>query len=127
MNAKRFGKNDRIFLGTLAVILLMGCAWFFLFSGKDGTVVKITVDGRLYGIYALEAEQTVEIKDEENVTNTLKISQRKADMIKADCPDKLCVHQKAISRNRESIICLPNQVVVEVTATEEKTYDAMTN
>lgn len=126
MNAKRFGKNDRIFLGTLAVILLMGCAWFFLFSGKDGTVVKVTVDGRLYGIYALEAEQTVEIKDGENVTNTLKISQRKADMIKADCPDKLCVHQKAISRERETIVCLPNKVVVEIIGGTEADLDSVT-
>ncbi len=62
-----------------------------------------------------------------NDTNVLRIENGTVTMAQASCPDQLCVHQKAISRNRESIICLPNQVVVEVTATEEKTYDAMTN
>ena len=35
-------------------------------------------------------------------------------MISADCPDKLCVNQHAISSNGETIVCLPNKVVVEV-------------
>ena len=34
-------------------------------------------------------------------------------MIRADCPDQLCVKQKAVSKNKESIICLPNKVVIE--------------
>ncbi|MFR5116202.1 MAG: NusG domain II-containing protein [Eubacterium sp.] len=31
-------------------------------------------------------------------------------MISADCPDKLCVNQHAISSNGETIVCLPNKV-----------------
>lgn len=44
----------------------------------------------------------------------------KADMKEADCPDKLCVHQKAISAENESIVCLPNRVVVTVTNSKKK-------
>ena len=51
----------------------------------------------------------------------------KAKMIEADCPDKLCMHQKAVSKNHESIICLPNKVVVEVESSENSKYDAVTN
>lgn len=126
MTKKRFGKNDRIFLGALFLILLMGCAWFFLFAGKDGAAVKVTVDGRLYGVYSLDQDQTVEIRIGEKVTNTLKISHQKADMTEADCPDKLCVHQKAISRERETIVCLPNKVVAEVVGGEEPELDSVT-
>ena len=32
----------------------------------------------------------------------------------ADCEDQLCVHQKEITLENESIICLPNKVIVEV-------------
>ena len=32
----------------------------------------------------------------------------------ADWPDQVCVHHKPISKNGETIICLPNQVFVEV-------------
>lgn len=44
----------------------------------------------------------------------------KADMKEADCPDKLCVHQKAISAENESIVCLPDRVVVTVTNSKKK-------
>ena len=48
-------------------------------------------------------------------------------MTDADCPDQLCVHQKAASKNHESIICLPNKVVVEVDGSEEREFDAVAN
>ena len=48
-------------------------------------------------------------------------------MTDADCPDQLCVHQKAASKNHESIICLPNKVVVEVNGNKESEFDAVAN
>ena len=45
----------------------------------------------------------------------------------ADCPDKLCVHQKAVSRDGESIICLPNKVVVSIEGGEDREMDAVAN
>ena len=35
------------------------------------------------------------------------------------CPDQICVHEKAISADGESIICLPNKIVVEVESDKE--------
>ena len=48
-------------------------------------------------------------------------------MIDANCPDKLCVKQKSISKNNENIICLPNKVIVEVESEENSEYDAVVN
>ena len=48
-------------------------------------------------------------------------------MESADCPDQICVRQKAISKEGESIICLPNKVVVSIVGGEEKELDAVTN
>ena len=60
-------------------------------------------------------EQKVPIyNDQGEVTNTLLIRHHKADMIDADCRDLLCVKQKAIDRSGETIVCLPNRVVVSV-------------
>jgi hypothetical protein len=47
-------------------------------------------------------------------------------MTQADCPDKLCVHQKAISATGETIVCLPNKVVVEIAGeTEDAEFDTI--
>ena len=61
------------------------------------------------------------------MTNTLTIAERKADMTDADCPDLLCVHQKAISKDGETIVCLPNKVVVTVISSEKSDMDAVAN
>ena len=39
-------------------------------------------------------------------------------MEEADCPDRLCVRQGAVSRVGESIICLPHELVVTVEGEE---------
>ena len=49
----------------------------------------------------------------------------KAKMLTADCPDQLCVHQQAISKKNQTIVCLPNKVVAEVTGNTRKDYDAV--
>ena len=84
----------------------------------------VKVDGVIQGTYSLSEDGRIEINDG---TNVIEISNGKADMIEADCPDQLCVNQKAVSRNHENIICLPNKVVVEVESVEESEYDAVTN
>lgn len=115
-------KNDWILAAVvlLAAFLLLGI--YYLIPDQGSTMVEVYVDGELYGSYPLEEEQTVDI----NGTNRLIIEGGTADMDWADCPDKLCVHQKSISRNGESIICLPNKVVVTIVSNEEPELDAVT-
>jgi len=35
-------------------------------------------------------------------------------MKEAHCPDKLCVNQGKIQKNAQSIVCLPNKIIVEI-------------
>ena len=53
------------------------------------------------------------------------IKNGKADMTEANCPDLLCVHQKAISHQGETIVCLPNKIVVSVAGGEESEIDTV--
>ena len=39
-------------------------------------------------------------------------------MTRADCPDQLCIHQGPIHIQGETIVCLPNRVVVEITGND---------
>ena len=55
----------------------------------------------------------------------IQIKDGEASMIEADCPDQICVHEKAISADGESIICLPNKIVVEVESDKESELDAV--
>ena len=48
-------------------------------------------------------------------------------MIDADCPDQLCVKQKKISLKNETIVCLPNKVVIEIEGADSSQLDAVAN
>ena len=71
--------------------------------------IRITVDGEEYGIYSLSRDQTIKIND----TNVCEIKDGKVRMISAECPDHLCMKQKAIDEKGGTIVCLPNKVVIE--------------
>ena len=103
-----------VLLGILVILLV-----FSLREQKEGSLAVVTVNGSVYGTYNLSKDQEIEIKNQEGkVTNYLVIKDGKADMIQADCPDQLCVKQKAVSKDKETIVCLPRKVVVEIQSSE---------
>lgn len=114
-------KNDYILIG---IILLVAGVLFLLFGrnlNKDAGVVQITVDGKVRGEYRLSSDQEIDIDG----TNKLIIKDGKADMVWADCPDKVCVNQNPISKNGESLVCLPNKVMVTVESDDGNEVDAI--
>lgn len=123
---KRFGKNDLILLVVLLAVAALGFYFFYFRNRPQGDQVQITIDGTVYGTYSLSREQEIQIPDASGTTtNVLSIKDGKAKMIEANCPDKLCEYQNAISKSGESIICLPNKVVVTVTGEQDDdTIDA---
>lgn len=93
-------------------------------GGAGANRIVIKVNGAIQGVYSLSEDQEIVINEG---TNILTIRNGQADMTEADCPDQLCVNQKPVSLSHESLICLPNRVVVEVESKEESEYDAVTN
>lgn len=116
---RRFGRADLVLIGALAAVCLAVFSLFFLRG--EGASVVVTRDGEVIGRYRLGEDRTVEIADASGwVTNVLVIAGGRADMTEADCPDRLCVRQRAIHRAGESLVCLPNRVVVTVEGGKEE-------
>lgn len=116
-------RNDVLLIAALLLLSAVGIVYLFVFR-PGGDTVKVTVDGELYGIYSLSEPRTEEIRGGEDggQINRLIIRDGKAYMESATCPDGICVSHRPIFRNGESIICLPNRVVVTVIT--ENTPDA---
>jgi hypothetical protein len=112
---KRKIRNDIILVLCLLLIAVIGLAYLYLFRDK-GDTVKVTVDGNQIGIYSLNENMTKDIitgEKGENL-NRLIIKDGKAYMETATCPDGICVNHNPIFRDGESIVCLPNGVVVTI-------------
>ncbi len=128
---KRFGRNDIILISVIVIIsVALLLVWKLVYLKEQNpdsdAFVRATVDGKVYGTYPLSKDDTIEIKNVDgDVTNTLVIKDGVADVTAADCPDHLCVKQKAISKEGESIICLPNKVVVTVKSDTKSDIDSI--
>ena len=115
-------RNDVLMIGALILIVAIVGGGLYLFSGK-GASVKVTVDGELYAVYSLSENRTEDIYTEGNNLNRLVIEDGQAYIKTATCPDGICRDHRPISRNGESIVCLPNRVVVTVMAEDPSSPD----
>ncbi len=117
-----FTRKDLVLI--LSVVLLAG--GFFLWNRlSDKPVDKkavIKMDGQIIEEVSLSENKEISINDGSNI---IVVKDGAAYMREADCPDQICVHQGEISRNNESIICLPNEVVVIVEDNSESSFDVI--
>jgi len=119
-------KKDIILLGVILVLALAGFL-VFKFTQKDGKMVVVTVDGAVYKEYPLNKDFSTTIYGVNGSTNLLVIKDGYADVTEASCPDKICVKSRKINKTGESIICLPNKVVVKITGGDDGEVDGSTN
>ncbi|WP_027208626.1 NusG domain II-containing protein [Butyrivibrio hungatei] len=113
MDKKLFKKNDLIliiFLTLTSVVMLIGIS---LFSKKGATVV-VSVDGKEVASFPLDEDTVYNIGGYHGGENILEVKDGKAHLTDASCPDKLCVSMGYINKSGQSIICLPNKVVIEI-------------
>lgn len=121
-NAKnRKIRNDIIFIGAIIFLcVFVGLAFYFFRA--DGDSVRVSVDGKFYGEFALVEDRAVEIISDGGY-NILVIQDGQAHVESASCPDGICAAHKPISRDGESIVCLPNKVVITVNVGDDDAPD----
>lgn len=117
-------KKDLILI--CSVLVLAAAFWLVpravgFFGNSKEQKLRITVSGEEYGTYSLEEDQVIKVGD----TNVCEIKDKKVSMISADCPDQLCIHQRTIQLQGETIVCLPNKVVLEIMGTKQTDQEAL--
>ena len=102
-------------LVVLAVVLLaVGAAWLS-YGGKGEGALTATVKHRgqvvaRVELSSLTEEKTVTVDGAYHLTITL--DKTGAAVTDSDCPGQDCVHTGRITRAGQSIVCLPEQVIV---------------
>jgi len=114
---KRLRRNDALFIAALLAVVLVAGACLYLFRG-EGDTVTVSIDGKVVATYPLGVDRTEDILTEGGGLNRLIIRDGKAYIASASCPDGICAAHKPIHRDGESIVCLPNKVVVTVKTAE---------
>lgn len=112
---KVLGKRDII---LAAAILLIAAAVFgfnsFLHRAPAVTA-QITVDGQVAETLDLSKDTELTITGAGGGTNHLIVKDGEIWCSEASCPDKVCVHQGKKHLNSDTIVCLPNKMIVTIT------------
>lgn len=106
-------KNDIVLIVTLLIVAVIIALFLHVFK-SGGAYVVVTVDGNEVERLSLDEDTTRVIEGYNGGTNELVIKDGKAYIKQASCPDGLCVHMGQIDSSGQSIICLPNRVVVTI-------------
>ena len=127
MKSKR--KNDWILILLILVIGFAGVA-LIGYSQKKDTIngeALVTIDGKEYGRFPLDEDRVEHIQVSESSYNILEIRDGHADITDASCPDSVCVDLWKVSKKNQSIVCLPNKLVVTIVNGAESDVDMVTN
>ena len=122
-------KNDIILMSVILVAALLTAAGirFWQKNNTDGFATAVVyVDGEKYASYPLSEEKTETIDLGNGSYNILTISGGYAMVSEASCPDQICVHHNHIRYSGETIVCLPNKLVVEIEGGEDNGIDGST-
>ncbi len=124
-------KKGDIYVALL--ILIVAVLWYWILkSGNDraessgvSRAVSISVDGTEVMELSLFEDRSEIIRGVNGYSCEVNITSGKADVVWADCPDKLCVNQRAIASVGETIVCLPARIVIEIKEEGEPFYDGI--
>lgn len=114
-------------LYLILIILITGLILFLMIqiSSKSGQC--------LYVYYAQKLVTTVQLNKNENlnIQGDLGISQivirdGQVWMEKSPCPQKICIHMGKITHHGQSIVCIPNRIVLLIKKNHDPKIDAIT-
>jgi len=117
-------KKADILLGIALTLLCLCLSFFIAQSDVSPKYVKVTIGSELYGTYDLSQNQDITIKKNGHI-NVIRILNEQVQMIESDCKNQVCVKQGHIERTNQSIVCLPNHVMVIIEGEINNDFDSI--
>lgn len=116
-------KTVKICIAAIALLLAAGVgASAYIYTHKsEGSSAYIYQDGTLIqtiDLSKVKAPYTFDVTNSAGETNTIEVRPGEIGIIKASCPDKVCVHMGFIKNDMLPITCLPNKLVIKIQSGE---------
>lgn len=106
----------------LAVFVLANIFGYMVSINKEKAAKEVIIvrDGKIIHKYKIDDtyERTIKL-DFGNEHNIVEIKDGKVTMTESNCPDKVCIETKPISKNGEMIVCLPHKLYVKIEGEED--------
>ncbi len=109
------------YIGAIGIgIIVVVCAvWIFLqdILSVQGSVAEVRVANEVVQTLPLDRDTTVTIQGKNDMTLVVIVSEGSVYVERSGCPDKICVNKGKISREYDTIVCLPAQTIIEIKTT----------
>ena len=102
-------KKGDIIIAVSVIIAAAVVFLVFLVGGTKGKNVVIKQSESVIGTYSLKKDKVIELG-----TNTIEIKNGKVEVIWTSCKNHICKKHLPISKSGESIVCLPNKIIVTI-------------
>ena len=116
-------RNDILLIAGLLAVSL-GIWLYSLAARQEGGCAQVTIDGEVVMELPLNVDTTVVLGEGEH-TNMLVIEDGCVYVSQASCPDHVCIRQGKIHYDGQTIVCLPNKLVVTIRGGESSKTDAV--
>ena len=125
MKFKTFAKNSRLKPWDLIIILLLIAASFIpavIFGIQRATnselpkYATLKVDRKELKTFDLSPGKnyTYRYEDEDGDYNLIEVADGRIRIAEANCGDQICVRRGWAAKDKETIVCLPHKLVIEI-------------
>ncbi|MBQ6623949.1 MAG: NusG domain II-containing protein [Mogibacterium sp.] len=90
-------------------------------------MVVIKSGGEIFGRYPLNEDVEIEVPAPSGGENAVTIKGGSVTVSSASCKNQVCVKHGSISKSGESIVCLPNRLIVTIEDKSGGEYDSITS
>lgn len=109
-----WNKKDLLFIA--AILLAAGLAFLFFRPQPSESLsrAEISVDGETVMELDLSEDQVLTVNGAGGGYNRIQVRDGAVSVLEASCPDKVCVHTGTVRYPGETIVCLPNRMIITV-------------
>lgn len=119
-------KNKVWVLLIAAIFVISVAVAVFQYTQKaPGRYAEITQNSVLIQTVDLRINAEFTIESSDGGFNRILVRDGAISVVEASCPDKICIHQGAISDHAQPIVCLPNKLVIKIASPSSDKPDAI--
>jgi hypothetical protein len=106
-------------VSIIFIIFAFKTFWHF----ETGSVVQVNFQGKTYGNFSLFQDKKISLIGHEG-ESMIEIKDGRARFKSAPCKNQYCIQQGWISFTGQMLICIPNEVSIEILG-KTKAYDSL--
>ncbi len=117
-------KPGDIILSIALLIVSLMCMWMIIHGKTSGEEADIYLDGKLVQTVRLNKNQNIELVSTLGEIN-IHVNNHKIWIHQVACPDQTCKKMGKITKTGETIVCVPNKLVIVIKGKRSYQLDAL--